>query len=180
MFFSDLTALCPEIFTGLKEVDQKQFIIVADCTGHGVPGAFMTMLGFQAINNIVMQKKIYSPDQILNALDNTLRVILRSEDTMVGDGMDITVCMIDKQSMELHYAGAQNPLILLQNNELKEIKGDCYSLNGHRKKRQEAINFTLHIFDISVPTTFYLYSDGYQDQFGGEKGKKFVLYYFVC
>lgn len=161
-------------FYWFKEIGQKQFIIAADCTGHGVPGAFMTMLGFQAITNTVVQKKIYRPDQILNMLDGALRRILNSEGASIRDGMDIVVCQIDKENSMLHYAGAQNPLILVQNNELQEIKGDNYSINGYRKNENETRRFTLHSFDISQPTTFYLYSDGYQDQFGGEKGKKFM------
>ncbi|WP_299455704.1 7TM diverse intracellular signaling domain-containing protein [uncultured Microscilla sp.] len=161
-------------FYWFKEVEQKQFVIVADCTGHGVPGAFMTMLGFQAITNTVVQKKIYQPDQILNVLDQALRKILNSEGASIRDGMDIVVCQIDKEKSALHYAGAQNPLILVQDNELREVKGDNYSINGYRKNESDQRQFTLHTFDISTPTTFYVYSDGYQDQFGGEQGRKFM------
>ena len=182
-------------FYWIEEDEGKIFMVAADCTGHGVPGAFMTMLGSQALSNIMIQNKVHKPDQVLRQLDIILRRTLKSKDTLIRDGMDITLVVIDPVKQEMQYAGAKNPLILVQNNEVKEIKGDIFSINGHRQaenpmikpaynpdsrlqtnktREEEDITFVTHTIDISVPTTFYLYSDGYQDQFGGSKGQKFM------
>ncbi|HAS41777.1 MAG TPA: hypothetical protein DCS93_14960 [Microscillaceae bacterium] len=166
-------------FYWLEEVGNKQFIIAGDCTGHGVPGAFMTMLGTQALTNIIVQNKVHEPNQILVSLDKILRDLLQTEDTLVRDGMDIGVVMIDKIARQLHYSGAQNPLILVQDNKLTEVKADRYSINGHRKQNHTTISYTNHIFDIARSSTFYIYSDGYQDQFGGVNGKKFMKRRFI-
>jgi serine phosphatase RsbU (regulator of sigma subunit) len=160
-------------FYWFEEIDQKQFIIAADCTGHGVPGAFMTMLGVQALTNIIIQNKIHQPDQILTRLDQVLRRILKSSSTMVHDGMDIVVLMVDKAQQALHYAGAKNPLLMVQNGEMTEIKGSIHSINGHHSSSDQ-VSFENHIIPLTTPTTFYMYSDGYQDQFGGPRNKKFM------
>lgn len=159
-------------FYWFEAIEDKIFIVAGDCTGHGVPGAFMTMLGSQALTNIIVQKKVHSPEQVLQLLDETLRVLLRSKQSAVSDGMDVVITVIDKQKQELHYAGAKNPLALIKNGEIEMIKGDIYSINGYRKKGVTG-KFTLHTFDLSVSFCFYMYSDGVQDQFGGENGKKF-------
>ncbi|WP_045114233.1 tetratricopeptide repeat protein [Microscilla marina] len=151
----------------------RVFLVAADCTGHGVPGAFMTMLGVQALSHIIVQSKIHTPDLILFCLDGILRQILKSENTMLREGMDMSLCVIDQEKQILYFAGAKNPLIVVQNGEINEIKGDVYSINGHRQDN-DGIEFTTHAIDISVPTTFYMYSDGFQSQFGGEEGKKFM------
>ena len=159
-------------FYWFEELGDKQIIVVADCTGHGVPGAFMTMLGTQALNNIVVQNQIDSPDQILDHLDRILHKLLQSDTTRVEDGMDVGICVIDKAKKVLCYAGAMHPLVLVQDGHLSEIKGDRHSINTYQAGTP--MRFTKHTIDISQPTTFYLYSDGYQDQFGGKKGKKFM------
>ncbi|OJJ23785.1 hypothetical protein BKI52_05390 [marine bacterium AO1-C] len=162
-------------FYWLEEDEGKLFIIAADCTGHGVPGAFMTMLGTQALSNIVVQNKVHSPELILFHLDIILSRTLKSKDTLVRDGMDIAICVIDPKTQTMDYAGAKNPLIISQNGKCQEIKGDPISINGYRQEDGLFdIQFHCHNVDISIPTTFYIYSDGYQDQFGGTKGKKFM------
>ncbi|OJJ23327.1 hypothetical protein BKI52_02920 [marine bacterium AO1-C] len=160
-------------FYWFEEIDDKKFIVVADCTGHGVPGAFMTMLGSQALTNIIIQNKIYNPAEVLNHLDQIAQKLLKSKNTSVRDGMDITICVIDKGNRTLEFAGAKNPLLFIQNGEYKEIKGDIYSINGHRKDGK-LISFTSHTLDINASTTIYMYSDGYQDQFGGKSKRKFM------
>jgi serine phosphatase RsbU (regulator of sigma subunit)/uncharacterized protein HemY len=160
-------------FYWFEEVNHKLFTIVADCTGHGVPGAFMTMLGIQALNNIIIQNKIYAPDQILYTLNATFHKLLNNKDADVHDGMDMVVSVIDKQTNQMHCAGANSPLLVIQQGDAQEIKGDIYSINGH-KRSNTSIKFTSHTFDVTIPTTFYMYSDGFQDQFGGVEGKKFM------
>jgi serine phosphatase RsbU (regulator of sigma subunit) len=159
-------------FYWFEEVGNYKFIVAADCTGHGISGAFMTMLCSQALTNIIIQRCIYSPDEVLNILDQMLPKILKTPKTLVRDGMDAVICRIDQSEKELQYAGAQNPLLVVQKKELKVILGDKCSINGHRKKGTE-VKYTLHTLDIVSPTIIYMYSDGVQDQFGGEKNRKF-------
>ena len=154
-------------------IEDKIFLVVADCTGHGVPGAFMTMLGTQALNEIVKQKKIYSPELILKDLDHTMRRMLQRKHTQISDGMDAVVCVIDKKQNLLQFAGAHNSLIVVEQGDLRVIKGDSLGVNGYRREGRE-LRFTLHNVPLNSPMTFYMYSDGYQDQFGGEHGKKFM------
>lgn len=162
-------------FYWIEQDEGKIFMVAADYTGHGVPGAFMTMLGTQALSDIVIQNKVHSPELILFHLDIILSRTLKSKNTLLRDGMDITVCVIDSKARELSFAGAKNSLILVQNDQVKEIKGDIISINGHRQENSFFdIQFHLHTIDISTSTTFYIYSDGFQDQFGGAKGRKFM------
>jgi tetratricopeptide (TPR) repeat protein len=153
--------------------NHKTFIAVGDCTGHGVPGAFMTMLGVQALNHIIVHHQVHQPDLVLFCLDGILRQLLKSDNTLVRDGMCLSLAVIDYEKQELHYAGARQPLTMVQNGQIQEIKGDVFSINGHRKMN-DGIEFTTHVIDISQPTTVYMYSDGYQDQFGGITRKKFM------
>lgn len=162
-----------------KAAKNLQVLVAADCTGHGVPGAFMTMLGSQALTDLVVRRNIVSPSQILNTLDKNLKALLKRNITLVDDGMDITICVIDKEAQELKFAGARNPIVLVQNGQLIEVKGDLYSINGYRTQGVEQATYTEHTIDISVPTTLYMYSDGYQDQFGGDLGKKFMKKRFL-
>ncbi|EAY29159.1 tetratricopeptide repeat protein [Microscilla marina] len=161
-------------FYWCEEVEHLQILIVGDCTGHGVPGAFMTMLGSQALSNIVVQRKITKPDEILNALNETLPYLLKTKDTQINDGMDIVVSVLDRQKQQLYFAGAKNSLVLVQNGELTEIRGDIYGINTESGSSKAVVKYTAHTIDISVPTVFYMYSDGYQDQFGGKEGKKMM------
>ena len=151
--------------------NEKQIIVVGDCTGHGVPGAFMTMLCTQALSNIVVQNYIQEPGEVLQYLDIYLKKALRSEQTKVKDGMDMTICVIDHAEKTLTFAGAKNSLIYWQKSTIKEIKGSTFSINNYAR---ETYRFESHTIDITSPITFYMYSDGYQDQFGGPDGKKFM------
>ncbi len=147
-------------------------LIVADCTGHGVPGAFMSMIGTQLLQEIVIQKNINSPEKILAKLQKEVTYALKQKETQTFDGMDIAVLAIDKPNQKAYFAGAMNPMIYIQNNELVELKGDKIPIGGVQMG-EEAV-YTLKTIDLTQPTTFYLFSDGYQDQFGGERNKKFT------
>lgn len=160
-------------FYWMESTENKIFIAVADCTGHGVPGAFMTILGSQALTNIIIHSKIHNPEKILTHLDLILHNTLHTEDTQVRDGMDMALCVIDKTQQTMQFVGAKTPLLVVQNGEAKEIKGNMNGINEHHKKSAH-IQLTVHNIDLSMPTTFYLYSDGYQDQFGGAHGRKFM------
>lgn len=159
--------------------NEKHVLVVADCTGHGVPGGFLTMLATQALINIVATKGVSSPDKILYALDELFKNLLKTNTTKIRDGMDVTIVTIDKDANEMQFAGAKNSIALIQNNEVKKIRGDVQSINGHSRK-DKVRKFTLHTIDISVPTAFYLFSDGYIDQFNaGENAKKFSTRRFL-
>lgn len=143
-----------------------------DCTGHGVPGAFMSMIGYNLMNEIV-GRGINKPDNILNILHKGIRKALRQDKTDNRDGMDVSMCVYRKESQTLEFAGARNPLVYIKNNELIEVKGDRYSIGGIQRSGEDR-SFTLHKIKVEEPTYFFVFSDGYQDQIGGSEGKKFL------
>jgi serine phosphatase RsbU (regulator of sigma subunit) len=161
-------------------------LAAVDCTGHGVPGALMSMIGNELLNEIIQTKNISEANQILNYLDAGIRRTLQQEETENTDGMDIALCVIKKMTNQviIEYAGANNPLYYVKtmqegetsNNVFQEIKADKIPIGGKYKPEQL---FTKHSIIIEnnnqIITTFYLFSDGLQDQFGGEKGKKFMV-----
>lgn len=158
-------------FYWVNEIDQKQIIIAADCTGHGVPGAFMSMLGVSFLNEIINNKGIHHPDDILNSLrDEVIKALKQVEGSEVKDGMDMTVCTIDYKTDILEFAGANNPLYFINDGEISVIKGDKMPVAVH----EEMSKFSLHKMKIKKGDTFYTFSDGYADQFGGPKMKKFL------
>ena len=159
-------------FYWVNKKDNLWIVITADCTGHGVPGAFMSMLGVSFLNEIVNNKHIFKPDQILNALRNDIILALKQTEAESGvkDGMDITVCTFDYKSGILEWSGANNPLFIVQNRELNQIKGDKMPVAIHDVMEP----FTLHTFKLKKGDTFYTFSDGYVDQFGGVNQKKFL------
>jgi serine phosphatase RsbU (regulator of sigma subunit) len=149
-----------------------QIIIAADCTGHGVPGAFMSMLGITMLNELVNGKNIIMPDQIIENLRNGIIKSLKQvvdEDT-VKDGMDIAVCVVDFKENLLWFAGANNPLYLIRGGELIHYRADKMPVAIHYKMQP----FTLHKIDLLKGDAFYIFSDGYADQFGGPKEKKYM------
>lgn len=159
-------------FYWVSSKDNIQIIIAADCTGHGVPGAFMSMLGVTMLNEIVNGKNIIMPDQIIGNLREGIIKSLKQvvdEDT-VKDGMDIAVCVVDFKENILWFAGANNPLYLVRGGELIHYRADKMPVAIHYKMQP----FTLHKIELKKDDTFYIFSDGYSDQFGGPKEKKFM------
>lgn len=155
-------------FYWFAEREGKQILVVADCTGHGIPGAFMSVIGLCIIHQLVNLYGVTSPEKILHDLNEGIRKILRQDTNTQHEGMDISVCVIDKARATLEYAGARRPLYYIQRSQLNEIKGDRISVGGGNDERA----FTKHTINISEPTIFYLFSDGFQDQYGGEDKKK--------
>ncbi|HAS47642.1 MAG TPA: hypothetical protein DCS93_44605, partial [Microscillaceae bacterium] len=139
-------------------------LIVMDCTGHGVPGALISMIGESLLKQIVLKEKVHAPHQILHRLHQEIRLTLRQNESNNRDGMDMGIVRINLEDQTLHYAGAHNHLIYFQEEEMHQVKGDLYSIGGEQREIERM--FTNHTIDISRPTTFYLFSDGYQDQFG--------------
>jgi serine phosphatase RsbU (regulator of sigma subunit) len=147
-------------------------IIAADCTGHGVPGAFMSMLGVTMLNEIINEKHILVPDQIIENLRQGIVKSLNQavEEDSIKDGMDIAVCTVDFEKDTLWYAGANSPLYIVRGSELTHYRADKMPVSIHYKMEP----FTLHKIQIQKGDTFYIFSDGYADQFGGPKQKKFM------
>jgi serine phosphatase RsbU (regulator of sigma subunit) len=159
-------------FYWVSSVGNLQVIICADCTGHGVPGAFMSMLGITMLNEIVQGKKVIMPDQIIEELRQGIIKALKqveAEDS-VKDGMDIEVCLLDMERNKLYFSGANNPLYLVRNGELFHYRADKMPVAIHYKMS----SFTLHEIDMAKGDAFYIFTDGYADQFGGPREKKFM------
>jgi serine phosphatase RsbU (regulator of sigma subunit) len=159
-------------FYWVAEIESRIMIISADCTGHGVPGAFMSMLGVSFLNEIILKKGIVQPDQVINSLrEEIIRALKQKEsDSEIKDGMDICVCLLDPEKRTLQFAGALCPLWILSKGELTEIKGDKMPVAIHDAMKP----FTNHWIDLKPGDTFYIFSDGFVDQFGGPNQKKFL------
>lgn len=160
-------------FYWFQEKNGLLFLSAIDCTGHGVPGAFMSMMGDALLNQIVLDKHLQHPDLILNQMHREIRKTLRQEDNENKDGMDLSLVVINKATQTLEFAGAHCPMVLIQRKELQYIKGDRLSVGGFQPEKERI--FTRKIFSIAEPTHFYLFSDGYQDQFGGAERRKFSI-----
>jgi ligand-binding sensor domain-containing protein/serine phosphatase RsbU (regulator of sigma subunit) len=160
-------------FYWFAKVENKICIAAVDCTGHGVPGAFMSMIGNDMLNHIVLEKKITNPAEILIHLHDQVSTALRQSETQNRDGMDMTLCVFDTQTKELEFAGAKNPLYYIQNGELKDIAGSKFPIGGKWGDERERV-YENHTLKIEEETTIFLCTDGYQDQFGGDKGKKLM------
>ncbi len=157
------------------EGNTKEIIVIcADCTGHGVPGAFLSMMGEILISKII-QIKSTQPDQILHYLDLELRQILRKnrEKLIAKDGMDISICKINIETRAVEIASAQRPVFIYTNNKIVQVKGDKMGINGERLANN--IDFKLHKMQLNKGDSIYMFTDGYVDQFGGPMDKKFKL-----
>jgi ligand-binding sensor domain-containing protein/serine phosphatase RsbU (regulator of sigma subunit) len=161
-------------FYWLEKAGGKEFMAAVDCTGHGVPGAFMSIIGTNLLNKIVKEQHIYKPSEILNILNEELIYSLKStdEDGIVYDGMDLALVSYDKKTGEIEYAGGYNPLVIVRNGDIEEIKADRFSI-GRSSLEHPDRKFTNHKEKIYKGDMIYIFSDGYSDQFGGETGKKF-------
>ncbi|NME72329.1 7TM-DISM domain-containing protein [Flammeovirga aprica] len=152
-----------------NERENKSILIVADCTGHGVPGAMMSMIGDGFLQQIVKLRGVTSPARILLEMNSCLHHMLQlDESTSIRDSMDMGVLVWDKNNQKVHFAGAHTPLVFVQNNNIYHLKGERLSLGSSDKK----LNIKEHIIPLNTSTCFYLFSDGYQDQFGGENDRK--------
>jgi len=172
-------------FYWAAQIENELVVVAADCTGHGVPGAFMSILGISILNDLVNKQKIIHPHEILNQLRyNVIKALNPSEkvsgngtysdDNIIKDGMDISICVLNLDTNRLMYAGAHNPLYLIRNTN-EEPKIDIYKADKMPIGVYVNIDqsFTNHVIDLKKGDTFYIFSDGYADQFGGASGKKF-------
>jgi len=158
-------------FYWAEEIDGKYLIVTADCTGHGVPGAFMSMLGISMLNEIIISKAISRPDLILIQLrDKIIEALKQEVGSILKDGMDMTICLFDLSTRQLQFSGANNPLYIVSEGLLTQIKGDKMPVAIHELMEP----FTLHQLELKQGDTFYTFSDGFADQFGGPERKKFL------
>ena len=155
-----------------QKIGNKLFIAAVDCTGHGVPGALMSVLGNTLLKDIIVKQGIKNPSEILAVLDTDLNTALQKEESFntMSDGMDMALISIDLSNNELLFSGAMRPLLLLRNNEIIEIKGDRFPI-GYFYGVEKSFSDTK--IELKKDDQIFLFSDGYPDQFGGEKNKKF-------
>ncbi|WP_430815169.1 PP2C family protein-serine/threonine phosphatase [Carboxylicivirga sp. RSCT41] len=179
-----LDKLLPEYFVMLKPRDivsgdfywveqagDKLIIVAADCTGHGVPGAFMSMFGVAYLHEIVGKNKFTQPAEIINELRRIVIESLRQdEDSEVKDGMDISIISIDKAKKEIEFAGAFNDMLLVRNNEMKIYQADHMPVSIGETNNP----YTNHVISYESNDCIYLYSDGFPSQFGGPNDKKLM------
>jgi serine phosphatase RsbU (regulator of sigma subunit) len=160
-------------FFWIGEKGNKVFVVAADCTGHGVPGALMSMIGLEIIEKTINEDNIELPSKILAILNKGLEKTFSREKnigTIIRDGMDIGLCVIDKEKKKLNYAGAFFPLYLIRNESLIEIKGDKIIIGMN----PDRVSYNDNEIDLKEDDILYIFSDGYVDQFGGSENKKFM------
>lgn len=154
-------------FYWLETLGKTILFAVADCTGHGIPGAMVSVIGNNSLNRSVREHKLTKPGKVLDKAREILIKEFEKSEQEVKDGMDISLCAINGNQLE--FAGANNPLWIVRNGELIETRGDKQPIG----KYDDAKPFTNNQFDLQKEDTIYIFSDGFADQFGGEKGKKF-------
>ncbi|MFO7923922.1 MAG: SpoIIE family protein phosphatase [Bacteroidales bacterium] len=152
--------------------NRQTYIVAADCTGHGVPGALMSILGISFLNDVVRTDCSHMANRILNRLREKVMEALHQTGNFneSKDGMDLSMCIIDHDKSSLQYSGANNPLYIIRNNKLHEIKADKMPVGINAVDEE---TFSNNSVKIRKNDRIYMFSDGYPDQFGGPKGKKF-------
>jgi len=156
----------------VKHINEKIFIAVADCTGHGVPGALLSMLGHNILNEIVNIENIHDSSEILNNLNVRFRSILKQEITLSHDGMDIALCVINTKSRIIEYAGARRSILYYDNNKLTELIPDKLSIGGLENNFSV---FSKQIFEFKSGNKIFMFTDGITDQFDNLNLKKITL-----
>lgn len=160
-------------FFWIEEKEDRIFIIAADCTGHGVPGALMSMIGHELLDKIINVDKVLQPSQILEILSKGLEKIFNREKnvgTIIHDGMDIAICVVDRANRKIQFSGAFLPLYIIRDNRLIELKGDKYFIG----MTPPGVTYSNTEMELMKDDMMYLFSDGYIDQFGGSENKKFM------
>ncbi len=174
-------------FYWYSKVGSKIIVAAVDCTGHGVPGAFLTVLGSNILNRIVNVSGHTKPGAILQELHYEVGRSLNQENSNNKDGMDIALCTIDMQEKKFCFAGANNPLVMFQDNKINVVKGEKYGIAGMsnfiydrmKESGKHEEMYKTHEFKITQDTCIYLFSDGFSDQIGGREGKKLKTKYFI-
>jgi len=159
-------------FNWARKINGKMLFAVADCTGHGVPGAFLSLIGLEFFRQITMTQGILDPAGILNEMNRQFDIVFGdTTEIALKDGIDLALCTYDYKNRILEYAGAFNPLYIVRNQEILEIKGDRIIVGpDYGLQRGEFKNQRMEIEENDI---LYMFTDGYPDQFGGPEGKKF-------
>lgn len=159
-------------FYWVEKKKDKIYFAAVDCTGHGVPGAFMSIVGYNALNQALQNND--DPGSILDSLNKGVSKTLHNNaiGTTTKDGMDLALCCYDKKTRTLEYAGAFNPLYLIRDGEINQIKADKFAIGTYYEDSSK--KYTNHTIQLQEQDYIYVFSDGYADQFGGPKGKKFM------
>ncbi len=159
-------------FPWFVQIKDEIFIAAVDCTGHGVPGALLSLIGYFLLNDIVRSRKITEPGKILDLLDEGVTTTLRQdEDATTKDGMDIALCKLNMTERTVEYAGAHRPLYVMKSGVMEEVKGNKFPIGGGIFKNQT--NFTNTKLSLGAGDSIYFSSDGFPDQFGGTENRKF-------
>jgi serine phosphatase RsbU (regulator of sigma subunit) len=156
-------------FYWMEKIGEKIFYAVVDCTGHGVPGAMVSVVGHNALNRTIKEFGLTEPAAILDKLTELVEETFEKSESEVKDGMDISLCCLDLNMNQLKWAGANNPIWIQSKGEVQEIKADKQPIGKFDYRKP----FTGHTIDLEKGDTIYIFTDGYADQFGGDKGKKF-------
>lgn len=160
-------------FFWISERNDRVFVAAIDCTGHGVPGAFMSIIGYELFRKITNNQNIDTAAGMLTLLNREFEAIFKDvENFTLRDGMDIAFVIIDKKRKTLEFSGAINPMYLIRNNKIQEIRGSRFSIGIEDDIERDQI-FESNKVELHPDDIFYLFSDGYADQFGGPEGKKF-------
>ncbi len=159
-------------FYAFAEKDNWQIIVAGDCTGHGVSGAFMSMIGSSLLNQIIIEMEVVEPGKILNRLNKAVIETLKQGENDTNDGMDICLCAYNPTTKTLQYAGANRPLWMIRKEEFILVKPDKYPIGGLQMAKDR--EFKNNIVQLERNDTLYLFTDGFADQFGGEHGKKLM------
>jgi serine phosphatase RsbU (regulator of sigma subunit) len=159
-------------FYSFAERNGRVLLIAGDCTGHGVSGAFMSMIGSSLLNQIINEKGVDEPALILTMLNRLVIEALKQGENESNDGMDISICSFDLAKNELQYAGANRPLWLLRNNTIEVFRPDKFPIGGLQAAKDRS--FTNQTIQLTKNDTLYIFTDGYADQFGGQNGKKLM------
>lgn len=160
-------------FYWFSERDDKYFIAAADCTGHGVPGALMSMIGLELIQKIINEMKVDDSDQVLITMNRELESAFFKEESgkpIIKDGIEMSICIIDKKTRVMEFSGAFLPVYIVRDDKLIEIKGDKKNV----VQSFAMVSFNRSTFTLQEGDLLYLFSDGYADQFGGPENKKFM------
>ncbi len=161
-------------FYWINQHGNKIYVAAVDCTGHGVPGAFVSIIGFELFRKITASKQGSNPAMILDTLnENFSEIFSDGEQVYLNDGMDLSLCILDIKEKSLEYSGAFNPLYLVRNETIIEVKADRFSVGADIHFSTERKLFKSHKIYLQKNDVIYIFSDGYADQFGGPDGKKF-------
>jgi len=173
IFFQPKDVVSGDFYWVYRSEKGEIFFTVADCTGHGVPGAFMSMIGNSLLNEMIIENNIQDTDLILDQVSDKVKMSLeqKGQENQSKDGMDMVLCRLNEKKNELMFTGAKNSLVLIREGEVFEYKGDKRPVGFYLGK---GIKFTAQNIKIKKNDMLYIYSDGFVDQFGGEKGKKYM------